>query len=344
MPKISVIVPVYNAEKWLNQCLSSVCNQTLKDIEVIAVNDGSTDKSLDILEKFKYLYKSFRIIDSVNNGAGGARNKGLDAATGEYIKFVDADDYLKLDILERMLEIAKTHNVSIVRGDYRMIFGPIGFDAKNWGSHSEKQIVDVRTDKDYIIKEMPGVGNKLIKRDAIGDLRFPEKTRWEDLAVMPIIIANSQIIYDMNESIYNYRMHMNTTLSEFVKKVPNILDIFKCVGLIEQHMQERGLSEEYKEQIKGLYILHVIFRVENVMSWFNFPKEEKMIIVNSIIKLLELKYPDWRNNRYIEMYRQTNPMFDSGMKKLDQYLSGETKTAMDEDMIKANINNIFKNR
>ena len=203
MPKVSVIVPVYNAEKYLEKCISSISNQTMQDLEILAINDGSTDKSLDILDKLTLKYKDkLRIFNKSNGGAGSARNVGLDNANGEFIKFVDADDYLKLDILDKMYSIAKENKVSLVRGNYQTIVGPIKtIDTCSWSDIKTSQVVNVKENKDYIVTETPGIGNKLIRRDLIDDLRFPEQTKWEDLAIMPIIIASSEKLFHMNEPV-----------------------------------------------------------------------------------------------------------------------------------------------
>ncbi|MDR0967921.1 MAG: glycosyltransferase [Rickettsiales bacterium] len=105
MPKVSVIIPVYNAEKFLRKCLESVLNQTFSDIEIICVNDGSTDKSLEILQSYKD--KRIKILDKKNAGVSAARNDGLSAATGEYIHFIDADDWIDDDYYETLLAGAR---------------------------------------------------------------------------------------------------------------------------------------------------------------------------------------------------------------------------------------------
>ena len=96
-PKVSIIVPVYNAEKYLERCLDSLVNQTLKDIEIICINDGSTDKSLKILNKYAGEYNNILIIEQENKGQSAARNVGIDTAGGEFIAFIDADDWVDLD-------------------------------------------------------------------------------------------------------------------------------------------------------------------------------------------------------------------------------------------------------
>lgn len=325
MARVSVIVPVFNAERYIEQCISSIARQTLDDIEIIAVNDGSTDRSLDILDRLSSKFRSnLRVYSKENGGAGSARNFGIENVRGEFIKFVDADDYLALDILERMYTIAKEQGVSLVRGNYRTIMGPIKMEDKcSWSDITGSQVVDVREHKDYIVTETPGIGNKLISRELIGNLRFPERTKWEDLAIMPVIIASSERVFHMDEPVYNYRVSMNTTIKDFISKIPNILDIIKCVENIEKEMTARNLYEEYKKQIESLYILHTLFRVENAMLWANFPHKDKEIVVSSLLAFLDSKYPNWQENEIVEQYKTKNGLFAFDMRRLDRFVNSE---------------------
>jgi len=115
MPKISTIIPIYNAGKYLRECLDSVANQTLNDIEIICVNDGSTDESLAILEEYAQKDKRINIINQDNAGAGTARNKGIIEASGEYVHFLDADDYLVLDAYEVLYNKAKEYDLNMLK-------------------------------------------------------------------------------------------------------------------------------------------------------------------------------------------------------------------------------------
>ena len=118
MSKVSVIIPVYNVEKYLRECLNSVVNQTLKDIEIICVNDGSTDNSLAILQEYAKNDKRIVLINQENKNAGAARNTGLAHATGEYLSFLDSDDFFELNMLEEMYNSAKENSLDIVICDY----------------------------------------------------------------------------------------------------------------------------------------------------------------------------------------------------------------------------------
>ncbi|MDR3124507.1 MAG: glycosyltransferase [Endomicrobium sp.] len=117
-PKISVIIPVYNKEKYLKQCLGSVCNQTFKDIEIICVNDGSTDSSLDILKEYTNNDNRITIINQKNERAGVARNKGMEIAKGQYIAFVDSDDWIDLSYYEVLYASAESNKADLVRTSY----------------------------------------------------------------------------------------------------------------------------------------------------------------------------------------------------------------------------------
>ena len=117
MPKVSVIIPIYNTEKYLRKCLDSVCNQTLSDIEIICVNDCSTDNSLEILEEYASKDNRIKLIDfKENKGAAVARNAGIDEAKGEYIGFVDSDDFIDLDFYEKLYNKAVETDTEVVKG------------------------------------------------------------------------------------------------------------------------------------------------------------------------------------------------------------------------------------
>ncbi|MBO6273218.1 glycosyltransferase [bacterium] len=118
MPKVSVIIPVYNVEKYLRQCLDSVVNQTLQDIEIICVNDGSTDSSLQVLEEYAQNDFRIKIVNKSNSGYGASMNVGLNNATGEYIGIVEPDDFIGLDMYENFYKTAYENNLDFVKGYY----------------------------------------------------------------------------------------------------------------------------------------------------------------------------------------------------------------------------------
>ena len=126
MPKFSVILPVYNVEKYLRECLESLVNQTLKDIEFICVNDGSTDSSLDILNEYAKKDSRFVIINQHNQGQGVARNNALAVAKGEYVAFVDPDDWVETNMFEELYLKFKETNVDVIQFNFKVCFEKSG--------------------------------------------------------------------------------------------------------------------------------------------------------------------------------------------------------------------------
>ena len=129
---VSIIIPVYNVEKYLQECLESAINQTYKNIEIIAINDGSTDSSLAILEEYASKYGNLKIVNQENKGMSGARNAGLKVANGEYIYFLDSDDFIDLNMIEECVVLAEKNNLDIINfdahvfydGDFKSDFNP----------------------------------------------------------------------------------------------------------------------------------------------------------------------------------------------------------------------------
>ncbi|HAU34688.1 MAG TPA: glycosyl transferase, partial [Lysinibacillus sp.] len=117
MVLVSVIVPVYNAENYLNKCLTSICHQSLKDIEIITINDGSEDQSLTVLQNFAQVDARITVLDTDNGGVSKARNLGMEQAKGQYITFVDADDWLELTMLEELFLACRLTGSNIVKCD-----------------------------------------------------------------------------------------------------------------------------------------------------------------------------------------------------------------------------------
>ena len=175
MAKVSVIVPIYNVEKYLPKCLDSLVNQTLDDIEIILVNDGSLDNSGKIAKEYSEKYQDKIIyLEKENGGLSDARNYGIPYATGEYIAFLDSDDYIDIDAYKQMYEKAKKEDADFLECDFI------------W-EYPNKKVIDKRIDyknKQEMLAVVRVVAwNKLIKRDLIikNNIRFPKGLRYEDI-------------------------------------------------------------------------------------------------------------------------------------------------------------------
>ena len=157
---------------------------------------------------------------------------------------------------------------------------------------------------------------------------------------MPVVIASSERLYHFDESVYNYRVNMNTTIKDFINKIPNILDVIKCVQNVEEQMNLRGLADQYQSQIEDIYILHTLFRVENAMLWMNFSHFKKQIVVSSLLGILDSKYSDWQERPIVEEYRGRNGLFDYDMQRLDQFVCDDYRN-VDRATAEENITKVF---
>lgn len=208
--KISVVLPVYNCEKYIDRCIDSIINQTYKNFEIILVNDGSTDNSLNLLKKYKKKDKRIILIDKKNEGVSVARNIAIDRSSGDYITFVDADDYLEKDALETMINLIKKEKVDILRTTYYKI--------KNDSIKFEKIIYNGKIKLTPLNKEkiIESILNQslhcylwilLIKRDVIiKNNIFFEKELYvhQDIDYYLSLIINSKTIYFSDKLTYYY--------------------------------------------------------------------------------------------------------------------------------------------
>ncbi len=227
-PLISIIIPIYNVEKYLSRCIKSVLNQTYKNLEIICINDGSTDSSLKILEEFKLIDKRIKIINQKNTGQARARNNAFLSSKGEFICFVDSDDVVSRKYVESLYYAILKYDTSISVGMIQT-FKDSDFnfdDSAVYDTSIEENIIKIFADK-YIMKEMPdyimqSVHTKLFKRYLLDNLDFnPIKTNiLEDNIIMAQIISKvkDDRIAIVGGPIYYYRIHQGSTMQNALNR------------------------------------------------------------------------------------------------------------------------------
>lgn len=247
MAKVSVIVPVYNVEKYLRQCLDSLVNQTLTDIEIICINDGSTDGSLAILEDYASKDKRIRLISQENQGQGVARNRGIELSTGEYLGFVDPDDWIELNMYEEMYSKAKLSDAMIVEAMYSEFFESSGKTKirKSPVTLPENQVFTWKIHKDYLFKSsILAVWNKIYKKTFVNQhkIRFAEAKLAED----HIFTLKSKVLAEkinfINKPYYNYRVHRDSAVNSISPETLRVIDILKDVNAF---FNEQGVRNKY---------------------------------------------------------------------------------------------------
>ena len=209
MAKISIIVPVYNTKKYLRKCLDSLVNQTFKDIEIICVNDGSTDGSEEILKQ----YPTIKVITQESRGPSEARNTGIKAAEGEYIGFVDSDDWVDLDFFEKLYNAISEYNADIACSTIQRRKNK--FRVK----YNKKEVFENLEDKIKVcgLPKSSYVWNKLYKLEIIKNNFFTPNIFFEDMLWTPNILKNSGKLVTVPDTNYYYRVNSNS----IVKKCPS---------------------------------------------------------------------------------------------------------------------------
>jgi glycosyltransferase involved in cell wall biosynthesis len=214
IPKISIIVPVYNTERYLERCLHSLLAQTISDIEIIVINDGSQDGSQDVIDRYASSYSDkIRAFRQENRGQGTARNLGLDYACGEYIGFADSDDWVDADMYRQMYNAAKETNSDIVICDITAVFANSeitwvspGYRKQNPALISISEFVLASLDRSY-------VWNKLYHRRLFNNIRFPD-IWYEDIATVPVLISYAQRIHYLPVPLYFYTQRKNSITAQ----------------------------------------------------------------------------------------------------------------------------------
>lgn len=301
---ISVIIPVYNVEKFIRQCLDSILSQTYKNYEVILIDDKSKDNSLDIIKEYEKKYSNFFVIENEkNSGPGASRNKGIDASKGEYIMFVDSDDYIEPNTLEDAINAAKKYNADIVRYDFSRSISNIEYADRRLYPKLKDKIIEVDINKgDYFLLETAGPCNKLFKKDLIKDSKFPMGIYFEDL---PFIISNiikaKKIVY-LNEVLYRYRFNPKSIMGMNLFGSTKILDILTSCEKLDEFT--KGLKFD-KEKYESLKLMNCIYVFNDIMLWKNLKLKEKKELISYLYRVLELKYGDiYNNSAFIEVMKR----------------------------------------
>lgn len=255
---ISIIVPVYNVEEYLNECLESIERQTYKNIEVILVNDGSTDASKEICEKYCERDIRFRLINQMNQGQSVARNRGMQESTGEFIAFVDSDDVIKEDMLEQLMNQMTTKNIDIVECWYTNNEQELKTKTKDnidivFRGDAKGALVSLC--KDNVVRLNPVA--KLFRREVIINFPFLEGFIYEDVYSGIGILKQIRNIVKINYTGYYYRLRPGSTMNRKFN-IKN-LDLFTICDEVEKYYDDdkEALSYIYR-RLFNLVLMHVI--------------------------------------------------------------------------------------
>lgn len=289
--KISIIVPIYNTEKYLKKCLDSLVNQTLKEIEVILINDGSSDDSQKIIDNYVKKYSNCKSKTINNSGQAIARNIGINEANGEYLMFVDSDDWLKKDACKKLYDASNYGEIDIVCGKILKVENNVTIKLQDYKIENEI--------KRYLIGET-GPCAKIIKKSLIVEnkLLFPKLKAYEDISIVPVWGLYANKIKYINEDIYNYLIHEGSTMKqlEYNEKLEHI---FPSLENLKRLFEKNKKINIYHSELEWIYIEHLLHAAS--LRFFKFDNYENNI--EKIDTIMKSTFPHWKNNKY---YKKQN--------------------------------------
>ena len=315
-PKISVIVPVYNTEKYLSKCLDSILNQTLTDIEVIIVNDGSTDNSQQIIEDFVKKDTRISFIVKENGGLSDARNVGIEASIGMFLAFIDSDDYIDPIMFQTMFDLAEKHQSEIVMCDLVKV-DENGNEFRDLPQSPQLPDKIILKENFTIFGEMSCFAcNKIFKKSLFNQHKFKKGIHFEDIELIPKLILNSTIISKVNQPFYKYFERQDSITKTHTAKG---LDMFFAVNEVSDYFKLSNYNTfavelERFQILQGYYsyLAYVAYVKDKVL------KDEMIFELKNFLKKYNISKKSLKNyKRFKENYLNSL----SPKKKIFYYMS-----------------------
>ena len=292
MDKVSVIIPVFGVEKYIEKCISNIVNQTYANLEIIIVDDETKDNSIKIVEE-KFHDQRIKIYHKGNGGQASARNLGIEKATGKYIIFVDSDDFIELNMISEMYEEIINNDLDMVICDYYKYF-------ENGNKIHEKMLPFY--DKDNYkcsVIAMPGPVGKLIKTSVIKDnkIKFLENHYFEDNAIMPYVCALCPKFSYIEKPFYYYVQREGSSLNKnkYDKKWE---DIFDALDFLYHKFKDHNLINEYHDELEYIYIEYLL----HAPSLRFITYKEGKGNIKKISNIMKELFPNWQKNPYYKKH------------------------------------------
>lgn len=318
---ISIIVPVYNVEKYLEKCVKSIINQTYKNIEIILVNDGSKDNSGKICEQLKEKDNRIKIIHKENGGLSDARNAGLKIARGEYIGFVDSDDYIAEDMFETLYNLNKKYNSEISIVSYYEMYNGKVISVRDTKKLEEMTKIEAIKELLMDTKIQSYAWNKLFKRELFNNIEFPTNKNFEDIATTLLLFEKANKVVLLEEPKYYYVRRDNSIIgTRNYKTYKDYLDVIYDKYLyLDGKYKELDLYNSYNFIINMIWVYTIIVAFD----------------LNDVYREFEKQYELFEN--IIEKYG--NKIID----KLDNYNKVILyMMLLDKDASKSAVKNLYK--
>lgn len=288
MIKVSVIVPVYNVENYIEKCLDSLAKQTLKEIEILIINDGSPDNSQKIIDKYVKKYKNMKSFTKENGGLSDARNYGIERASGEYIAFVDSDDYVTHDMYEKMYVKAKSGDFDMVVCDLNYIYPDKIIPAY---SNIKNDTTDI---KNTMLNIYPAAWNKIFKKELFGEkIKFKKDVWFEDVEFIYRLLPSIKNIGVVHEHFNQYVQREGSITNTINRKVYHYIDNWN--GIIKYYI-DNNMYNDYRDELEYCYVRYIFATF--IKSASKYPYTDYIEAVEEAIKNVKEKFPNYRKNKY----------------------------------------------
>lgn len=290
MIKVSILVPVYNSEKYLRRCFDTLVSQTLDGIEIIVVDDGSTDRSAEILEEYRAAHPDMiKVYRKANGGQGSARNVALDHAEGEFIGCVDSDDSCDPEMFAKMYAAAVRENCDVVACDGYTIRG---------GSKIYERFDDYPDPTNLLLDALVSPWNKLIARDVYrkSGVRFPEGYIYEDTAWFAELVPFIGRIVTVHEPLYNRYWNPNSTMSS--RQGVRTGQIFPVMNGVLDFFAERGIADKYASELEYFYVRILLMSSMMRIALIRHRKLRNYYIKRTFYEIMR-HFPRYKKNKYL---------------------------------------------
>jgi len=289
MKKISIIVPVYNVEKYLSKCIKSFSEQTISDIEFIFVNDGSTDKSGEILDESAKENKSFKIIHKKNGGVSDARNEGLKHAKGEYIGFVDPDDWVEKDMFLKMYNKAKEGDYDIVSCDVNAVY-------PNYDKYIDSGISDDASINKLLVNAYAVIWNKIYKRELLKGITFKKGYIFEDVLFTFQVYPRVKKVGAIKEALYNYLQRDGSYTYTYNEKLYQAIEVN---DEIIKFYKKNGYYNKYYAEIEYAYTRYLFATfIKRIAKTKNFKELKRG--AKYVKSKVNATFPKYKKNKYLK--------------------------------------------
>ena len=288
MADISIIVPIYNAEKYLNKCIESLINQTKKELEFILINDGSTDNSEEIIKSYKD--KRIKYFKNENQGIGKTRNFGIEKATGKYIMFVDSDDYIDKNMAKLVFDKAFSNSLDMVVCDYYKVINNENIEEKL----PSFKPTTLKNSPDLLCGINLSPWNKIYKTSLIKDnnIKFVENLKYEDAPFVIEALDKANKVGKVNKCLNYYVIHGN---SETTVRDKRVFDILKIIDKIRKYFKDKDYIKESLDKLTVRIITNY-----TIQQRVQKDKKIGMQFIEESFKYLKREVPDYKNNKYYQ--------------------------------------------